>query len=429
MKQLNGFKRTGLLLSVLFIFHAAHSQENFIPGYVIQNNNDTLFGWVDYRNWKKNPDWVSFKTKDGSDPIVYTTTEIKEFGVEEDIYVSAVVEAEVSPLHINKLNYIPDLTIVSDTTFLQVLFKGEKSLYVYKNKDGRENYYIKKASGYELLIYNRYFVLLNKHFEIGKRKRVIAENKKYLNQLALYLGDCKSIQSLLQSTTYDQKRLIKLFQDYYECTSSCLYFQKKPDRIRIETGILAGTSVTTLDFRSENHEFLVNAAYSPSVNFSSGLFFNLIFPRNQGKWSVYNELLYTSFRVEDVFEDFKHEDLYTITTTELGYSYLKLNNMIRFRYPTGSFLLFLNGGITNGFAVSETNYKRAESKYYNEDRIKEGRALDDTRKYEQGYLIGTGAKYNRLSVEFRYEKGSGMSEYLNLKSAVNRYYLLVGYRF
>jgi molybdate-binding protein len=91
--------------------------------------------------------------------------------------------------------------------------------------------------------------------------------------------------------------------------------------------------------------------------------------------------------------------------------------------------LYLNAGVSNGFAINETN-KLTEVFQFNERWvITEERALEDVRKYEQGLLFGLGVKYNRYSLEFRTESGTGIDLNRNLGSGTRRYFLLLGYRF
>ncbi len=396
------------------------SQENFIPGYVIKNYNDTLHGRIDYRNWRKNPDLVLFKKEGESFPAIFDPTEITEFHVEDDIYVSAVVELEVSPTQLNKLSTNPSPDLITDTTFLQVLYRGEKSLYFHKNKEGQENFFIKNDSEFELLVYKKYAAQVN-------YKNVMVEYNKYKGQLSLYLNECEGIASRLKSTSYNPKSLMNLFHEYYECAPSELSFKKQIDRLKAETGILAGASLTILNFSGRGA--LANSEYDPSANFSAGLFLDVIFPRNFGKWSVYNELLLVSYKVSDSFKEVFNEDRYTVTTTELGYSYLKLNNLLRYKHPVGKWYLFVNGGVSNGYAVSETNYKKIETKLYTSEKVEEEKALDDPRKYIQNLLLGAGVKSGKLSFELRHEKGAGMSKNSYLSSKINRYYFLIGFIF
>lgn len=63
------------------------------------------------------------------------------------------------------------------------------------------------------------------------------------------------------------------------------------------------------------------------------------------------------------------------------------------------------------------------------ETITEGVAMDETRTYEQSFILGTGTRYNKFSFEFRYENGNGMSAYSNLGSSAKRLYFLLGYRF
>lgn len=128
-------------------------------------------------------------------------------------------------------------------------------------------------------------------------------------------------------------------------------------------------------------------------------------------------------------EIYENADKYTIVYTTFGYAYLKMNNMLRFKYPIGKFFLYLNSGISNGYAIIETNYTKQEQKLFSQVRVEEGKALAETRRYELGFIFGLGAKFKKFSFETRYESVNGMSTYLLLKSVANRLYFLLGYRF
>lgn len=106
-----------------------------------------------------------------------------------------------------------------------------------------------------------------------------------------------------------------------------------------------------------------------------------------------------------------------------------MNNLLRYKYPIGHVFLFLNGGIFNGFAISETNYGKKESNLFSTIYIDEGTALGSTRKYEQGLLLGAGIKFNKYSFEFRHEIANGMLWDNDLGAIVKRYHFLFGYKF
>lgn len=415
-----------IIFSILgiILFHTSFSQVNDQPGLIIKNNGDTLRGFIDYRNWAYNPDKIAFKPNMGDDPAYFKPTDLLEFRVKDEIYVSGIVQSEVSPVKTSRLDQDPQPKIKIDTIFLQTLIKGDKNLLYYRNADGIRNFFTRQDTAFQLLLYKRYI-------KVQDGKRLVQQMTKYKGQLSLYLNDCSSIGMKLKKTSYKQNSLTEVFKYYYNCSNSRPLFIKEREKIELEFGVLAGVSLTNVGFESSSpaYDYLVKAGYDMSNNITVGVSLDLLLPRNQRKWSVNNELLFSSYNVDGKFENITSPNEYRITDTELGYSYLKMNNMLRYAYPINSVALFLNGGISNGFVLDETNYKREETKFYSREDVTESRAINETRQYEQGFLLGTGLKYKALSLEMRFEKGFGISKYEGLKVSADRYFLLVGYNF
>ena len=50
------------LLTALLLAGSCYSQSStYQKGFVVTNNGDTINGWIDYRQWDKNPDEIKFK--------------------------------------------------------------------------------------------------------------------------------------------------------------------------------------------------------------------------------------------------------------------------------------------------------------------------------------------------------------------------------
>ncbi len=412
-------KKFTLVVFGMLLFQSSFSQINYLPGYVINNNGETLNGLIDQRNWERNPDKIKFKTNSDTTPVIYKPTDVLEFKVGNEVYVSATVDTEVSNVTTDMLDDDSRLKIKVETVFLQTFFKGEKSLYYYKNADRKMNFYIKKNTVFELLVYKKYL----KGIELR-------EYKKYLGQLSLYLNDCSSIMKKLEKVSYKKGSLIDLFKSYYKCSGDDVSFQKKRKKSQIEIGVLTGVSFTNLDFNSkDSFRDLVNTQYNVSTNIPVGLFVDLTFEGNFSKWSFNSELLFSSYKFKGDYEKITNENDYSTTKTVFRLSYLKINNLLRYRYPVGRTFLFFNGGISNGLALKKTNTKEITTKFYSTDRIYNESAIKAVRTQIQGYILGSGIKYKNVSFEIRFEKTNGVSGAGELDSSLSGYSFLCGYRF
>jgi hypothetical protein len=416
-------KKLALIFTSLFIILLPlFSQENFLPGYAINNNGDTLKGYIDYRKWEINPQFIYYKSNLENLGDKFSPNQIRKFSVNNEIFESATVKTVINPDKINNVETNTKLLLKTDTVFLQSVIIGDKSLFYYINNEEKEHFYIKQDSIFNLLIYNKYKITRD-------GKDLIGENKNFTGQLLLYLNDCQYIKDKLASATYTKKSLQNIFKYYYNCTNKTTSYQKNKETTTFDFGFLAGSSITKLNLKGSSSPVLTNIEYSLSVNLLAGLFCDITLPMYHQKWSFNNELIYTSYKVKGRFNDYINENNYTIHNVEFGYSYLKLNTMFRFKYPIHNYFLYLNFGITNGYAVVEKNTNRKISNYYTIITDTEVKALADSRKYEQGLLIGVGIKYQSFSLESRYERGNGMSEYSRLNSTVNRFHLILGYAF
>jgi len=419
-------KTFSIIISVTFLFlgtwQYGYGQDKFIKAYIVELNNDTVKGFLNYGNWDRNPRRIEFKAGDENSINKYTPLDIKAFGALDEVYESAVVETENSTVTTRDLTFDKELQTGMDTAFLQSVIRGPKSLYYYKNRFGKELYYIKTDNEFTLLIYKKYF-------KDNNGQTVIAENNRYIGQLTVYFQDCPKIQEKLESATYDKSSLEEIFLAYYACTNKEVKFHKKSERTSVEFGLLAGISLTSLKFSGANYAYLEYAGYGLSLNFSGGLFLDVIIPRIKKRLSVCNELIVSMYRTNGEYNDYNSENKYTLNYTTFGYTYLKLNNLIRYKQPIGKMFLFFNAGISNGYAITEENYRRQEVTFYTQKRVEEGPALASTRKWELGFIAGLGAKYKHFSIEFRYEYGNGIGATSGISSSTNRGYCFLGYRF
>lgn len=408
----------------------SYAQENFIPGYIISPGGDTTKGMINDRNWSGNPEKISFRYSDGKEKE-FGPYDIAGFGMSVDHYVSATVQTENSPYQTEKLNFIPELVLDTNTVFLYRMVQGPKELLHYKDKDGKDHFYFSTDTSYTLLIHKLFLKELDKKdvsgYQSASQTRII-ENKTYLGQLSLYFQDCPAIRKAIGLAGYDQTGLLKIFARYYkECHGQAV--QAVQRSTKIDFGLVAGLTLNSLSFENNNTFDFAKTKYGYQSNLAAGFLFDLRFRGNMQKWSLYNEILFAPYRVKGEYNNYINPERYTIITTDIGETYVKMNNMIRFNFPLGKVSVFINGGMSNGISIAHKNYIKREVKYYSTEYTEEGKAIESTDSYEMGLIYGLGTSYKKWAIEMRREHGDGMSSLAALKSKTTKYLFLVSYRF
>jgi hypothetical protein len=408
-----------LLFSFFIVSNIAFAQENFMKGAIVLQNGDTIRGFIDYKNWVHNPEHIAFKESEQSKIEIKSPLQIKTFIVADEIYESAIITTETSSTQLDYLDSNGTLNFQTDTTFLQTLIKGSKSLYHYINKGGNHQFYIKKGDTFELLIYKKYF-------SDPENTTITSENKRYIGQLYQYFDLNALFKRKIEDTDYSQQSMMELFNYYLSKTGNTVMFKKSKDSFTHRFGITVGASNTTLDFKGVGFEYLFNTYYGSSNNVAAGLFWEATLPRLNRKFSFYNEFLLTSYELKGRNSNVNN---YTVSNLTHGFTYLNLNSLIRYKYHLRNWSAFANVGFSNGIAIKVINQNIEESTFYGPKTVSNIKAIETIRKYEQGYIIGIGAQHKRMSAELRYESANGMSVYTGLSSITHRIFFNLGYSF
>ncbi|HSN50200.1 MAG TPA: hypothetical protein VLR52_03135, partial [Bacteroidales bacterium] len=278
-----------LLLLLLPLFTVG--QDNFQPGYVTTLSGDTLFGQIDYKDWVTNPDVIHFRDKPGGQINFFPPEIIRSFGTDNSRYESKNVHFEQSKDKVSDYPLLSDYGMVSRLVFLEVLVDGPKKLYLLHDQDDRDQFFIGSDSVPEWLT-------MKKYLKTENDAQVLMTDKKYIGQLLVYFQDCPGMSEKIKGVTYQEKSLTSMFHEYYNCNKVSGGFLKKHKKTITQFGLIAGVSATSISFRSEEWKHLTENDFPLSYNPSFGFFINAVIPRKLGRWSGYNEFLFTTFRVE-----------------------------------------------------------------------------------------------------------------------------------
>lgn len=398
------------------------AQVNFQSGYIVDNNLDTIKGFIDFRNWDVNPRSIKFKPNQASKTESYSSKDIKGFGVEGKIYNRSILALEESLYDEKEVKTFEKFKYRADTVFLQVLVKGEKNLYILKNKDSKVYFFIGQEDAYQWLIYRSYF---EKQYGNVFEKM----DEKYKGQLNLYFQDCPKIQDKIARVAYNSSALISLFNAYYKSKQGEILYQYEVPKFRPEYGFLGGLSLANLKFQgSDNFSSITRSIYPTSRNITFGIFYSYAFPQRIKRVTFHNELIFDSYKCNSVFVNSPGSDIYSVSSSSIGNSTIRLNTLMRYQIPFKNMSLYINCGITNGISISQKNELKVEDHVYSVVSTSERKAFDYPKKWDKGYVLGFGSIIKRISFELRFGKADGMSSYLHLKSQVNHYCFLIGYR-
>jgi hypothetical protein len=420
MKSINFL--TGIFIIILLYPDRSYSQSNFKTGYVIDIQEDTINGFIDYRNWDKTPDKIAFKSAAGL-RTDYTPATLKGFSVDGEDYVSGTVTVDESPFRETELIESAEPQNRTDIVFLRVLIKGPKSLYYLKDRNRKEHFFINQDGAFVTLVFKKYLQNVD-------GAMFVKTSEQYKGQLIVYLQDYPLIQKKIYLTKYGIKDLTGLFNEYYKDTDKEISYQPKKEGFIWEFGLLAGMSQTKLRFTGVDYFVPLSSVDFPSsYNFTFGGFSNVVFPRTRDRLSFQCELAFISYRTRALYRDDYDINMFITKYSSIGFSYVKLNTLVKYKYPIKGIYLFADGGMSNGISVAKVNYMKVEDHVYSVTNISEYPAVRSPRSWERGFIVGLGLGLKNFSAEFRIERADGMANSPGLTSPTLRHFLIFGYKF
>lgn len=406
------------IVMVLSWSSTAQAQQSFRPGQIETREGQVLKGLIAYGSASANPAKFQYKAA-GDEPVqVFYPLDVRSVSVEGDRFIGAVVDREMSSMNRENMGFSEEPVLERDTVFLRVLYDGEKSLLHLRDTYGKNQFYIKEARTYELLIYKKYLV------EVSGGSDVVAEHKTYLKQLENYLAECAAIVPGIAKMDYTINSMQSVFDAYYQCVDGESAFRATHEEAKINWSVKAGASYSTISVSGGGDA--LNAALEgvSSTDAAVGVSMEIFFPWVNERISLANDLLYTQYRFQQT--TMPERPTLPTPTVDLGASYLQLSSMLRYHYYFGNNWSVLGGaGIALGYKLQEYNSITVEGIGY----VREDPAVRETRVTELCGNIGVGVAKGSLSVELRWQRGQGMSNFVNLSLPVTRYFVVAGYEF
>ncbi|MDO1451857.1 hypothetical protein Q0590_36650 [Rhodocytophaga aerolata] len=192
------------LLTILIIFPVL-AQENFQPGWVVtQASQDTIKGYVDYREWEINPKQIYFKPADSEQKVTYTLLNCSAFGVEKgEFYKKAIITKYVQPIVSTQITIDTREESQEDSVFLRCLVDGSLADLYELAENGKKQYFMETPqAGMQALRYYK-----TKNAQTG----AIASLEIYKGQLQALVKENKKLTNELKVLAYTDTQLYKFF--------------------------------------------------------------------------------------------------------------------------------------------------------------------------------------------------------------------------
>lgn len=364
------FPRLFCLIIGLVVSSQLEAQENFVAGYIIDNEGQKIEGLVNDQLWTITPSVIQFQNQGLKE---YGPTDIREFGVENKFKYRSYLVTYDSSANLKDLSRQFNPEFKTQYKFLRVVVDSKKSL-LELGEARAVHYFIQVNNKIEELINHQFFAVEN-DLDI---KRV---NRSYIEQLRKHMNDCSEVR-IDEHLLYSEKSLVNLFNKYNSCTSaeSIVTFQK--NKVLFKTGIVGLVAKDQM-----------TRGYEGSIGYGAGLFLNVKFPHKIYKVSLYTELTYRKFKDQKV-----SPNTFSGRTEKFDLNSLKATSMVRSKLgTTGRYFVGAGGSFSFGLA--------------DEYRVTNTQTLvAQNAKSFASLILSIGADLGEICiVEMRYERGGGVN--------------------
>jgi len=338
-------KKLFFLTLILSLFYSSlFSQSEFKKGFIITNNQDTIYGLIDNRGEIRNALSCHFKKQENDDITIYSPSDIIGYRfVDDKFYISKEVTIE------NEMS----------KKFLEYLMHGIVDLYVLTDIS-TTHYYIQKSGSNELVELKKYDVdLYEKDILVRKTK------KEYIGVLKYLFSDVPNIAKKVEDTRLNRGSLINIAEDYHNqvCKDKeCIVYKKELPKVNISIGIIAGFNYGNIKYDNTksykgNHKVIIIGQYdsywevfytdfqrlkSPTI----GAFIRIPFPY-ANRLSIQYEALFSSSTLKSYYDSYK------VANHPYSIQYLTWHNNLNLRYEVLKRkirpIIFLGGSVNKNF--------------------------------------------------------------------------------
>lgn len=401
------------LISLVF-YGKSYGNAGFSEGYIIKNDQDTVFGYIKNQNSLKACKKCIFKETPESQNKTYYPGEIHGYRYQEGRFF--LTKAVPYPNQKNKKE-----------VFLEILVDGIASVYYLRDKYGDRYFIDKEQDGI---------------MELSDPQRKY--NFRYPQKLKTLMYDCENCDEKIDEMQLDYASLVDLAKEYhYEVcdTDSCIVYKRDFKKVDYRFVFLYGATITNYTFGNKlvthggmGHQMGVSIKMDNVVISNHALGVNLAmllefenkydfqpFKENNNIYVDYEGVEYRLNTDDDMYQAVSE------LPVEMNLLVLKMPVLVDYKLDYESVTLRMGLGLTNKFVLNYNNafelraFERQFDKSYN--------------FYMAGGIGKVGLEWKKLgdkklytNIIYEYlEAPAAMNQFLRLKE--HKFSLQVGYTF
>ncbi|MBL7841686.1 MAG: outer membrane beta-barrel protein [Cyclobacteriaceae bacterium] len=392
-----------LFLSLFLAVQNVFCQEDFRPGYVVNQNKDTLRGFILYS--EGNSKFIScyFKKNLEESATVYTPAQLVGYRLDNDAYFT--VRSIKTGSNFNEL------------FFAEILVKGRVTLFrIY------ERFYLEDD---ELKV----FPLDENIQEVEKgSKKYIRNDYKYVGILNWKFSDCPEAKHKVKNTKLKERELTELFELYNSCfaqTSTSFKSQKAWSQSYV--GLTGGFISTTILNSGDLASFIDESQFKNDKSIFIGLSYIFSSPRISERFSLNIDFIFQKASYQSVTSSPETRDIvalkYNLLRTPLSFSYHFINSRRKL-------IPFIGGGASLTLYTNLKSYWQHEQIYTNTVVIDRSESFFSYKKNTLRPFLEGGLSYNRsgnflFSLRAQYHYGTSVIDN-GLSPIVEQNFILTG---
>jgi hypothetical protein len=357
-----------LFFIILFASLNLEAQTNFVKGYYITQQHDTVRGYLEYRTEHKKSRVCVFKSDLKSKPVTFGPYEVLGVSFEDkDFYETHSFKGRTGN---------------EELGFFKVILRGKLSLLRYDSR-----YFVRKESGEMYEITKRYVVT----------DGISRADLSGFGVLKTLMNDCSDItEGYLKDQYAGNPHFKDIFIKYNRCSGST-FTESRDVQINphFNFGLQAAANYCKLEFRGVRVP-LSSVSFDNEVVPSFGVFASIFLPRVNERFRLVVEANYHEVERHSNFQ-------FSTALCDLYVNYSLLRVPVIMRYG-GRF--FVEAAVMPQFVINEsTNWSIYDGTLTNEQT-----ALKPLNALNIGYLVGAGMQFRfsgfALRSFVRYSKNS-----------------------